>query len=110
MHLFYFALSSSILATNSVAYAAAAAAAADLQSAQHALAFMPNYGLAVERRQVTECASVERGPRFCERSCGPLFTACVIDTSCYLPTLGQTCCANAGKYQSPPSRISKFFF
>lgn len=74
MHLFFFALSSSILAINTVA----AAAAADLQSARHVLASMPkNYGLAIERRQETECSRVEPGPDFCERSCGPLFTACV---------------------------------
>lgn len=109
MLLFFFALSSSILATKSVAYAAAAAAA-DLQSARHVLAFMPNYGLAVERRQVIECASVEPGPLFCERSCGPLFTSCVTAESCYVPSLGQTCCENAGKYKSLPSRFPSFSF
>lgn len=92
MHLFFFALSLIILAT-SVAYAAAT----DLQSAQHVLGFMANSAsLVLERRQVTECARVPAGALFCERSCGPLFTACVIATNCYLPSLGQTCCANAG--------------
>lgn len=106
MHLFFFALSSSILAINTVA----AAAAADLQSARHVLASMPkNYGLAIERRQGTECSRVEPGPDFCERSCGPLFTACVLYDSCYLPSLGQTCCANAGKYYSPPSHFPFYF-
>lgn len=92
MHLFFFALSLIIL-TTSVAYAAAT----DLQSAQHVLGFMANSAsLVLERRQVTECARVPAGALFCERSCGPLFTACVIATNCYLPSLGQTCCANAG--------------
>lgn len=99
MHFFFFALSSSIFASNTVAYAAAAAAAADLQIGRYALASMPkNYGLAIERRQETEGLRVEPGPSFCERSCGPLFTACVVEDSCYLPSLGQTCCANAGEY------------
>ena len=91
MHPFFFTLSF-ILATSG------AYAPANLQSAQHVLGFMANSaGLVVERRQATECAKVTPGASFCERSCGPLFTACVIATNCYLPTLGQTCCANAGK-------------
>lgn len=76
------------------------ASAADLQSAQHVLGFMGSSGLVVER-QVIECAKVDLGPRFCERSCGPLFASCVIATKCYLPSLGQTCCANSGKCRPP---------
>lgn len=111
MHLF-FALSSSILAINTVAYAAAAAAAAaaNLQSAKHVRSgLQPNDRLAIERRQKTECSKVDLGPNFCERSCGPLFTACVTYTNCYIPSLGQTCCQNGGKYKSPPF-VSRFFF
>lgn len=111
MHLSFFALSSSILATNTVAYAAAAAAAAaDLQNGRHVLASMPkNYGLAIERRQDIECSSVEPGPQLCERSCGPSYTACVVYNSCYSPSLGQTCCENSGKYHSSPSRCPFYF-
>lgn len=109
MHLF-FALSSSILAINTVAYAAAAAAAANLQSAKHVRSSLqPNDRLAIERRQKIECSRVDLGPNFCERSCGPLFTACAVDTSCYAPSLGQTCCQNGGKNKSPPF-VSRFFF
>lgn len=108
MHLLLFALS--FILSTGVAYAAAAAAG--LQSAHHVLDFMAFSAdpVVLERRQDTECVRVTYGDRFCERSCGSLFTACVSTVTCYAPSLGQSCCADGSKQKdNPASRLPLFY-